>query len=50
MTDQTAEIKIPSRIAGEPDKVLKPVTVESDKEKKVTKTIFKLFNVSIKKK
>ena len=50
VTDQTAEIKIPSRIAGEPDKVLKPVTVQSDKEKKVTKTIFKLFNVSIKKK
>ena len=50
VTDHTAEIKIPSKIAGEPDKVLKPVSVESDKEKKITKTIFKLFSVSIKKK
>ena len=50
VTDHTAEIKIPSKVAGEPDKVLKPVSVESDKEKKITKTIFKLFSVSIKKK
>ena len=50
VADQTSEIKIPSKNAGEPDKVLKPVTVQSDKEKKITKTIFKLFSVSIKKK
>ena len=50
VADQTAEIKIPSKNVGEPDKVLKPVTVHSDKEKKITKTIFKLFSVSIKKK
>ena len=50
ITEHTAEIKIPAKNAGEPDKVLKPVTVQNDKEKKVTKTIFKLFSVSIKKK
>ena len=49
--EDAVEIRMHSENDEDAVKILKPVsTVQSDTEKKVTKTIFKLFSVSIKKK